>query len=170
VDIGAYTQGLMDLGATLCTRTRPRCESCPFGADCTANVLSLQSDLPGKRPTKSLPERATGMLILRHGNEILLEKRPVPGIWGGLWSLPESAPNMDPVGAVIKLGYQPVELEEKLVLTHSFTHFRLHIQPWLITVQRPSLAEEPGRVWLSLNELDGAALPTPIRRILEAIR
>jgi A/G-specific adenine glycosylase len=169
-DIRAYTQGLMDLGATLCTRARPHCGACPFSDDCLANRQGRQSELPGARPKKALPERATAMLILRHGGEILLEKRPAPGIWGGLWSLPECPADADPIRAAASLGYCTGEIGKRPACVHTFTHFRLYIQPWLLQVERPAIAGEPGRLWLALDDLDGAALPTPVRRILESMR
>ncbi|MDP2835192.1 MAG: A/G-specific adenine glycosylase [Pseudomonadota bacterium] len=169
-DIRAYTQGLMDLGATLCTRACPRCGACPFSDDCSARRQGRQGELPGARPKKSIPEKATAMLILLHGGEILLEKRPAPGIWGGLWSLPECPAAADPARAAASLGYRAETAGRCPARSHSFTHFRLHIQPWLLPVERPFVAEEPGRLWLALDDLDGAALPTPVRRILEAIR
>jgi A/G-specific adenine glycosylase len=170
VGIRVYTQGLMDLGASLCSRARPRCEACPFSDDCLANRQGRQSELPGARPKKALPDKATTMLILRHGSEILLEKRPAPGIWGGLWSLPECPAGTDPAQAAAKLGYQPGNTRQRPACIHTFTHFRLHIQPWIVSVGRATAVNEIGRVWLSLDDLDGAALPTPVRRILEAMR
>ena len=169
-DIRAYTQGLMDLGATLCTRARPRCEACPFSDDCLANRQGRHAELPGARPKKALPEKATSMLILLHGGEVLLEKRPAPGIWGGLWSLPECPADADPLSAAASLGYRSGEIGKRPACSHTFTHFRLHIQPWLLPVERPAAAGEPGRLWLALDDLEGAALPTPVRRILEAMR
>ena len=173
-DIQAYTQGLMDLGATICKRGRPQCESCPFSDDCIANVQGRQRELPAARPRKSVPERSTGMLVLLNAGEVLLEKRPNSGIWGGLWSLPEFAESENPLAAAHRLGYQAAladELPGELpAFNHTFTHFRLFIQPWQLRVERALSAAEPGRLWLSLDELDGAALPTPVRRILAGLR
>ncbi len=168
--IRSYTQGLMDLGATLCTRARPRCGACPFAPDCVANRQGRQGELPGARPRKALPEKAIVMLILLHGREVLLEKRPAPGIWGGLWSLPECPADADPVRAAAGLGYGAEAGRPGAGLIHTFTHFRLRIQPWLLPVRRTPGVGEPGRLWLALDELDGAALPTPVRRILENLR
>ncbi len=173
-DIRAYTQGLMDLGATVCRRARPRCDSCPFTADCHANQHARQRELPAARPKKNLPSRSTAMLVLMHAGEVLLEKRPNSGIWGGLWSLPEFAVEDDPMLAALRLGYRPVPEDEKPGelpgFEHGFSHFRLTIQPWRLQVSPTHALEEPGRIWLSLDELDGAALPTPVRRILAALR
>ncbi len=169
-DIRAYTQGLMDLGATVCTRGRPQCANCPFADDCSANLQGRQRELPAARPKKEIPEKSTAMLVLLHAGEVLLEKRPNSGIWGGLWSLPEFSEQLDPVQAASRLGYQATLSGELPGFKHTFTHFRLFIQPWQLRVARAYTAAEPGRIWLSLDELDGAALPTPVRRILEGIR
>ncbi len=169
-DIQAYTQGLMDLGATICTRARPDCESCPFADDCLANIQGRQRELPAARPKKNVPEKSTAMLVLMHAGEVLLEKRPNSGIWGGLWSLPEFFEQDDPQTAAYRLGYTTTLVGELPGFNHTFTHFRLFIQPWKLQVDHPRMAAEPGRIWLSLDDLDGAALPTPIRKILMALR
>lgn len=86
-----YTQGLMDLGAMLCTRTRPSCTACPIGADCSAHRDGTVAELPAPRPRRSVPVRRCEMFVVRCGDEVLLERRPPSGIWGGLWSLPQSS-------------------------------------------------------------------------------
>lgn len=165
-DIRAYTQGLMDLGATLCTRGRPRCDACPFRDDCVANRDGRQRELPGPRPRKVIPERSVAMLVLCRPGQVLLEKRPPTGIWGGLWSLPECGEADDPVAAARRLGYGAIDATELPGFTHAFTHFRLFIRPWALAVAAAPALEEPGRLWLALEDLEGAALPTPVRRIL----
>ncbi|MDD3529933.1 MAG: A/G-specific adenine glycosylase [Gallionellaceae bacterium] len=168
--IRAYTQGLMDLGATLCRRGRPDCRRCPFADDCVANRDGRQAELPAARPRKGLPEKATIMLVLWHGGEILLEKRPATGIWGGLWSLPECPADADPGEAARRLGYAAEPLTALPGLTHTFSHFRLHIRPHALAVPvRPAAVAEAGRLWLSPAEARAAALPTPVRRIIEAL-
>jgi A/G-specific adenine glycosylase len=170
--VRAYTQGLMDLGATLCTRARPRCEHCPFGDACVARRTGRQRELPAPRPRKALPERSVGMLVLVAAGEVLLEKRPPSDIWGGLWSLPECAPDADPVAAAASLGYraQVDAIAALPPLAHGFTHFRLRIVPWLLPVRAQAGVDEGGRLWLALDDLDGAAVPTPVRRLLSELR
>lgn len=169
-DIGAYTQGLMDLGATVCTRHRPRCDTCPFIADCVAAREGRQSELPNPRPRRVLPKRVVAMLILRQGAEILLERRPPVGIWGGLWSLPECAADEEPVAGAQRLGCQVRAVRPLPTLTHTFTHFRMEIRPWLLEVHRQSMvAESSGRLWLLLDEAIDAAVPTPVRRLLAGV-
>ena len=165
-DIARYTQGLMDLGATVCTRGRPRCGICPFANDCLAHGQGRQRELPGTRPRKTLPERAVAMLVLHHAGEVCLEKRPARGIWGGLWGLPECEAAASPAEAAVGLGFAVHEVRALPGLRHVFTHFRLAIAPWAISVasQGPS---GPGRVWLPGEDLEGAAVPTPVRRILQ---
>lgn len=169
-DIGAYTQGLMDLGATVCSRYRPRCNTCPFAAECVAARQGRQSELPHPRPRKVLPLRSTTMLILRQGADVLLERRPPTGIWGSLWSLPECTADEDPVRVAERLGCHVSAACPLPTLIHGFTHFRLEIRPWLLSVDRSAMASESsGRSWLMLEEAVRAAMPTPVRRLLAGL-
>ncbi len=171
----AYTQGLMDLGATVCTRSKPICAACPVASLCIARREDRTTTLPTPRPKRAQPHKAVSMLVLRQRNRVLLERRPPSGIWGGLYSLPElPEPQLDAtVFASQTLG---CELEKNAgiktlpVVHHAFTHFRLTITPLLVEVakQQPA-AHETGLVWVDLQELDSAPLPTPIRKILSAL-
>ena len=125
--ISAYTQGLMDLGATLCGRGKPDCKRCPFAADCVANTTGRQRELPAARPKKAVPTRRTWMLVLRDGDTVLLERRPPTGIWGGLWSLPEADGDAAALQRVREFGAEAVI--PLAPFTHVFTHFRLEIEP-----------------------------------------
>lgn len=168
----AYTQGLMDLGATLCTRTRPQCSVCPLRETCRAYAEHRVNELPTAKPRRAIPERQTTMLLLLHEGDIMLEKRPGSGIWGGLWSLPEISAN-EVAEAVAEQRYGVLaESQPQLpTLSHAFTHFRLHITPLpmqAITVQPQT--REAGVVWLPLDDAIGAALPTPVRKILLSLK
>jgi A/G-specific adenine glycosylase len=88
-EIGIYTQALMDLGATVCTRTTPNCGGCPVAHDCIARRDARTGELPSRQPGKPLPQRAVRVLVIERAGMLLLEKRPAVGIWSGLWSLPE---------------------------------------------------------------------------------
>jgi A/G-specific adenine glycosylase len=166
-----YTQGLMDLGATLCTRTRPRCPECPVAADCVARASSRVEALPTPRPRKPLPHRTIRVLLIERAGTVLLERRPAAGIWAGLWSLPEMAPDADVAahcrarfGAEVSAGATLPAIE------HGFTHYRLTLLPQRIAVKRwPPRAESPGLAWLVPAEAIGAALPAPIRRLLRTL-
>ncbi|MDR2875083.1 MAG: A/G-specific adenine glycosylase [Methylobacillus sp.] len=168
-EIAAYTQGLMDLGATLCARNKPRCAACPQTDACVARAQQRVAELPSPKPRKTLPEKKTTLLLLLSGNEIMLEKRPPTGIWGGLWSLPEVEETTD-APQMIQQHYGITKATPALPLpsfTHTFSHFRLHITPQPIRVKKSAQAEEQGRIWLELEDALNAALPAPIRKILK---
>jgi A/G-specific adenine glycosylase len=163
-DVERYTQGLMDLGAGVCTRT-PRCDACPVQRTCVARREGLTRTLPAPRPAKALPQRETTMLILLNQGEILLERRPVRGIWGGLWSFPETRlDRIDEAGRLLGVVVQSVV--SLTPVDHGFTHYKLRIHPMLAQAVRQPRTEEPGRLWLSVEDALDAALPAPVKRIL----
>jgi len=169
-DIGRYTQGLMDLGATVCLRNRPRCECCPVAAACVGLKKGRVAELPSPRPRRPGLQRETVMLLLLRGGEILLEKRPSSGVWGGLWSLPEAAPGEDLRELCRhRYGAEIAVSEELPALDHAFTHFRLRIHPRRARA-RPAhpAVQEPGTMWVNVDDALGAALPAPVRRLIRA--
>jgi A/G-specific adenine glycosylase len=167
----AYTQGLMDLGATVCVRRNPRCAECPVQTLCVAQRSGRTAELPTPKPRKTLPQRRTMMLVLQRAGEVLLEKRPAPGIWGGLWCFPEADADADAAEICARRYGARIELREALpVIAHGFTHFRLDILPQPAVVKAwPQRAAEPGLLWLSVEDARAAAIPTPVRGILEQL-
>lgn len=169
-DVATYTQALMDMGATVCTRTRPQCESCPVRTECIAYGTDRVALLPAPRPRKASPEREATFLLIRHGDEILLEKRQPSGVWGGLWCTPQ----MDGDVVSAYLLKNKMEVSRRIELdgfTHVFTHFKLHIRPVLLELARkPRRLEEQGGIWLGLNEAMGAAIPSPVRKLLVTLQ
>ena len=158
----------MDLGATLCVRGKPRCEACPVSKTCVALRKGLIERLPSPRPRREVPLKSTTWLVLRHAGQVLLERRPSAGIWGGLWSFPE-ADGIDVADRCSNLGYAlscSVNLDP---IEHGFTHFRLTIQPVLCEVDRTPRAEAPGRIWLDVCEAQAAATPAPVKRLLQSL-
>jgi A/G-specific adenine glycosylase len=170
-DMVAYTQGLMDLGATLCTRSKPKCGSCPLNSTCEAKLQQRVHELPTPKPHKTIPEKYTTMLILLHGDEVLLEKRPPTGIWGGLWSFPETDANLDFAALAHNRFDVIAEVTDPLSkFSHTFTHFKLHIQPQpLHVLTLNSSLREAGQIWLNVEDAIGAAIPTPVRKILQSL-
>ena len=171
-NVAAYTQGLMDLGATVCTRRRPACGACPLREDCVAALENRTLALPSPRPRKALPERATVMLILRRGREVLLEKRAASGIWGGLWSFPEIS-EIDEAGRVSQQRFGAVVSTDGALpdVRHGFTHFALTITPAMFRVEYlEGRAQQPGHIWLTPEDAMGAAVPAPVREILRRLR
>lgn len=167
----AYTQGLMDLGATLCTRSKPRCEECPLQQTCAAYATNRVKQLPSPKPRKALPEKSVTMLLLMQGDEILLEKRPPSGIWGGLWSLPEVVNGEDiQRTAREKYGCETELLVALPVLSHAFTHFKLHITPQpMRVIQHLHTAQQSASIFHNYEDAISAALPTPIRTIIKSL-
>ncbi len=156
-DIEAYTQALMDLGATVCTRGKPRCNACPVTSQCVARKKNALDKYPAPRPRKRLPQKEVAWLVLRHRDEILLEKRPALGIWGGLWCFPEA-----------ERGTKGIRLAP---LEHGFTHFRLRIHPLLCEVSaKPPRLEAPGRLWLDLARAAEAAVPSPVKKLIARLQ
>jgi A/G-specific adenine glycosylase len=169
--IEAYTQGLMDLGATICTRTRPRCAECPVQDDCAALRHEMTDRLPAPRPSRKLPQRQTVMLALLRDHEVLLQRRPANGVWGGLWCLPELVPDADVRDVCrTRFGAEVTPLAALPPIAHVFTHFKLRIavRPCRVTAGASQIMQ-PGLVWLPLTDAISAAVPAPVRRILEAL-
>ncbi len=187
-NIATYTQALMDLGATVCTRSKPKCGECPVHVDCIAYQTDRVHKLPTPRPRKAVLEKHTTFLLLLHGNDILLEKRASPGIWGGLWCPPQLedeqvADYLQRSGVTVSekiegrrsgAGRNPAnsinQCEALPTFTHTFTHFKLHITPVLLRVtHKPLQAQQPGSMWLDVEEALQAAIPTPVRKILREL-
>lgn len=169
--VADYTQAIMDLGATVCVRTNPRCVSCPLVADCVAQRDELTAQLPSRKATKTLPTRATVMLILRdnHGR-VLLERRGPQGVWSGLWSLPEAT---DPDNAW-RLAQQHAHIDDAQTITpftHIFSHYRLNIEPLLFdhATALHGIADNPHLRWCNARELTTLGLPAPVRTLLHTI-
>jgi len=158
--IESYTQGLMDLGAELCTRTRPSCASCPLNKTCRAYALGKAEAFPEPRPRRKRPERSTSMLLLLHKGEVLLQKRPPTGVWGGMSCYPELASGSENSAVGKNLP----------AVRHEFTHFTLNITPVVRVLESASpRAMEPGQVWLTVADAIGAAVPAPVRKLLAMI-
>ena len=149
--IEAYTQGLMDLGATVCKRV-PDCATCPVKADCVARKTGRIAELPAPRAKRPLPWRQASWFVFIRQGKVLLERRPSPGIWGGLWCFPERRP-------------AGCRLKAKLpVIEHGFTHFKLRIRPLLCA----GVTGKSG-FWMDLHDAERAAIPTPVRNLLQAL-
>jgi A/G-specific adenine glycosylase len=167
-NIAVYTQALMDLGATVCTKGQPRCDACPVRSTCVARRKGLTERLPAPRPKRTVPSKSTTWLVLRHAGQVLLERRPSPGIWGGLWSFPEAS-GKDIAQDCRNLGYRVRSMRDLDQIEHGFTHFRLTILPVLCEVsEMASGVESPGRLWLDIAEAGGAATPAPVKKLLQS--
>ncbi len=169
--IEAYTQGLMDIGATLCTRRQPRCGDCPLQTICQAYLTQTVPSFPTPKAARVIPERTTRMLLVRQGEHWLLEKRPRRGIWGGLWSFPEIALEDDPVERLrVCWGLNAWPVSTLPPFRHTFTHYRLIIHPVCLAVgKRKALTDSGGHLWLNQADVAAAAIPTPVRKIFKLL-
>ncbi len=168
----AYTQAIMDLGATVCTR-QPQCGLCPLQADCVAFATKTQDRLPTPRPRRQRPERRTHCLLLYTddiaADKILLERRPPTGIWGGLWALPEVGDEAEARHWCRRHGLlEPPAFERLTPLKHDFTHFRLHILPLLAKIQGSgdAIMDNNRLIWYKLGETQPGGVPEPVTRLL----
>lgn len=164
-----YTQAIMDLGATLCTRSRPACEQCPMVEDCEAYEQGRVSEFPGKKPRKTLPTRGVVMpVVLNSRGEVLLEKRPPSGIWGGLWSLPEYA-DEEALSRWCSEELCVTSAPDVLAsIKHTFSHYHLLIEPRQIHANEKAMrvADSGMRAWHPLSQLEQLGLPAPVRKLL----
>jgi A/G-specific adenine glycosylase len=166
--IQTYTQGLMDLGATLCTRTKPRCTDCPLQKRCVALATNRVTELPAKKIKKAIPTKQVIMLMLLNNKHVLLEKRPASGIWGGLFSLPELefATKLDVPYVQRHFGeLDSITPLEKI--THVFSHFKLEISPYQCNLaHRFNAVSEDTHVWYALDQCKNAPLSAPVKKLL----
>jgi A/G-specific adenine glycosylase len=169
--IADYTQAIMDLGATVCVRSRPLCDACPLREDCVAKRDHLTAQLPSPKPSKSIPTRSTVMLILRDTQgRVLLERRGPQGVWSGLWSLPEATAHDDAWRNAQRLA----RLDDAQALapfTHVFSHYRLNVEPLLFdgATAHAAVADNPALRWCDAGERDALGLPAPVRTLLQSL-
>ncbi len=167
-----YTQAIMDLGAMLCTRSKPACQQCPVNTDCAAYSSGSVTELPHPRPKKKKPLRATTMVIAKHDGHVYLERRPESGIWGGLWSLPELQGNAVDVWCHEILGSGAMGVESWHMLRHSFSHYDLDIQPIVVRVDAPlsKVADSADATWHRLGDKLPGGVAAPVNKLLENLQ
>ena len=171
-EVAAYTQAIMDLGATLCTRRRPRCAECPVVADCRAHAAGRETQFPAARPKKALPVKRTRMFMVRRGGAVLLEQRPPAGLWGGLWGFPEAAADMDPQQwCQERFGVAPHAAEVWPRLRHGFSHFNLEIEPVVVDLADTPAAvqDKDGELWYQEGQVR-LGMAAPVMKLLEALQ
>jgi A/G-specific adenine glycosylase len=170
--IANYIQAQMDLGATLCTRTRPDCEHCPLQQNCQAYQTGDPTRFPTPKPKKTIPFRHTHWLVLQNDiGEVLLQQRPQQGIWGGLWSFPELT-DIGEIGDFCQQQLQLTLLNQQAVtpLQHVFTHFKLNIQPHLLQCKPAGVAEKDYGNWYKIEDTFKLGLPAPVKSFLKSLQ
>ena len=169
--VSDYTQAIMDLGATVCTRSKPRCDVCPVRADCTALAEETIEQYPGRKPRKTRPLKTTTMVLAVSDGAVYLERRPPTGIWGGLWSLPELENGevadwcRDRLDAT---GCDPVAWN---ILRHSFSHYDLDIRPVVVHIGEASrkVADSFDATWHRLDDAPPGGIAAPVQKLIESL-
>ncbi len=167
--VADYTQAMMDLGATLCTRSKPMCDGCPLKSACLAKLTDTVALLPTPKPAKSIPVKQLTLLLLRNADHsVMLEKRPPTGIWGGLWSLPEFDSIEAAHGWCLSKNIPIMGQQVLATGRHSFSHFHLDYTPLLIQTDNPRnfVMEDDRTVWYNIGRLSKLGLPAPIKQLL----
>ena len=173
-DIAKYTQAMMDLGATVCARSKPACADCPLNKNCKALKQDLLTSIPGKKPKKLMPVKSVTMFILQNeAGEILLEKRPPSGIWGSLFSLPEGTnsdqtPELGHLNTAIRISADRKVLPQ---IRHTFSHYHLDITPVLapVTTKASTVMDSQSWLWYPLDHSVEVGLAAPIKKLLNEI-
>ena len=167
-----YTQSMMDLGATICTRTKPACSQCPVYEDCLALHTNRQHELPHKKPKKAVPSKNTVMLAVIHPTSgLLMQRRPNHGIWGGLWSLPEFDSEQSAIDWCLRT-FRDTPRSQQIMspFTHTFSHFRLNITPVTVEYDNPSHWVMEGDEWVWYkNGSSQAGLAAPVEQLIKQL-
>jgi len=188
-DTGFYTQAMMDLGATVCTRSKPTCEICPVKTSCLAMASSQQADFPQKKPKKKIPEKNTIMVIPRlttaTSDSVLMEKRPPTGIWGGLWCFYEVSHKSEIAQLLESLGLQALtehgSHQELTPFRHTFSHFHLDISPIIIDctqakaaalsqINNQEISEPRKQKWYDLRGEASVGLAASTKKLLSLLQ
>jgi A/G-specific adenine glycosylase len=167
--VAAYTQAIMDLGATVCLRRRPACARCPLAGGCAAGATGRQDQIPAPRRALQRSQRQVFMVVaVKDTGEVLLERRPPAGIWGGLWCLPQFASQADARAFIVSsLGVDGAPAQPLATVEHAFTHFDLTISPLLVRCAAPVAAVgDEGGLWYNIRTPARIGLPAPISAML----
>jgi A/G-specific adenine glycosylase len=171
MQVAEYTQAIMDLGATVCTRSNAKCDLCPMTGRCQAYIQGRVAELPARKPGKELQVRKKRLLVIQNEKgELLMEKRPPAGIWGGLWSLPELEMEQQVEMEITQNWHLSInEYNDLPVFRHTFSHFHLDITPCLVRVRSaaPAIAETGNFEWC--KDVSGLAMSAPVSSILQKL-
>jgi A/G-specific adenine glycosylase len=175
-NVAKYTQAIMDLGATVCTRSRPACTMCPLNAGCVAAIEGRQAELPGRKQKRARPAREATLLIAESGSNgsiaVFVQRRPASGLWGGLWSPPQFDSERDALDWCRKeIGEPCLEPYTLPPIDHAFTHFDLRLKPLSVRCQpKTPVHDGDDRLWYAIAAPPRIGLPQPIRQLFERLR
>ena len=169
--IADYTQAIMDLGATVCTRSTPRCAGCPVRSDCLARAAATTADYPGRKAARAKPLRETTMVLAVSEGAVYLVRRPPAGIWGGLWSLPELDDDKVADWCSARLNGAARELQPWDILRHSFSHYDLDIRPVVVHVDAASRkVADDDATWHPLDASPPGGIAAPVQKLIDSLR
>ncbi len=164
-----YNQVMMDLGATVCTRSRPDCDICPVNDDCKARAMGTPTAFPTPKPKKTIPVRTVQMLLLKQGSRVCLQQRPPTGIWGGLWCFPERDDNISLEEQLAQFGISEFTTQELDGFRHTFSHFHLDISPLLVEINATAstqIMEPQGTLWYNIEQPATVGLAAATKKLL----
>ncbi|MTD37258.1 A/G-specific adenine glycosylase [Erwinia sp. CPCC 100877] len=165
-----FNQAMMDLGAMVCTRSRPKCDICPLNHGCIAFANGTQSSYPGKKPKQTIPERTGYFLLMQHGDEVFLNQRPPGGLWGGLYCFPQFEDEASLRAWLARRGIADHGLTQLTAFRHTFSHFHLDIVPmWLSVSSMAACVDEGTALWYNLAQPPGVGLAAPVERLLQQL-
>lgn len=165
--VNHYTQAIMDMGATVCTRSKPNCIACPVESDCQAGRMDNVKDYPNPKPKKVLPKKLTIMPLFKYQDAVLLYQRPNKGLWAGLWSLPELQDSVEIERYAKQHGFKIIKLQSLEKLIHVFSHFQLTIEAYLVEViPITNKMAENQQIWYNLENPQRLGLAAPVKKLL----
>ncbi len=165
-----YTQAMMDLGATLCSRSKPKCEICPLVAQCEAYQLNRVKDFPFSKPKKDKPIKSTRMIMIEHEGEVLLRQQPSTGLWGGLWIFPQQDLQDDVLAHPQLQNCQVKHVQASDAFRHTFSHYHLDIHPVRVSLKaKIDQVGEASILWYNLKQPASVGLAAPVKKLLEAL-
>ncbi|RLV61472.1 adenine DNA glycosylase [Parashewanella curva] len=176
-EIQKYNQAMMDIGAMICTRSKPKCELCPVAVDCQGQRQGNQTDYPSKKPKTEKPVKTTHFLVLKQNGKVLLKQRPPKGIWGGLWCFPEFETATELEQYLLS---NKISTDNVLYLSgfrHTFSHYHLDISASLVDlndnnhqVNEPLVSNSYSELWFNLNQPEKVGLAAATEKILAEVR
>lgn len=169
--VSQFNQAMMDLGAMVCTRSKPKCELCPLNNGCVAYASHSWASFPGKKPKVTLPERTGYMLMMQHHKEVFLAQRPAVGLWGGLYCFPQFTSEEELREWLAQRHIPADNLTQLTAFRHTFSHFHLDIVPmWLPVPSYAGCMDEGNALWYNLAQPPSVGLAAPVERLLQQLR
>jgi len=166
-----FNQAMMDLGAMVCTRSKPKCTLCPLQTGCIAYANHSWAEYPGKKPRQTLPERSAYFLLMQHGDQVFLQQRPPVGLWGGLFCFPQFEDEASLHDWLAQHQIKADNLSQLIAFRHTFSHFHLDIVPmWLTVSSFSSCMDEGTGLWYNLAQPPSVGLAAPVERLLQQLR